>query len=127
MTEYILNKFHHPFSYRPSVDKITIGAFNFDMFTDDELTEFISGCLTHEHTHRALFKIFDNTVSTLFDGIEYIFRNDELHKKHIKGTTRWTYQAYIKKHGYAKFLEHYGLDYSDVLGANILCNTRKED
>lgn len=126
MTDYTLNK-NNTCSYRPAFDVITIGDSNLDIFTDNELIEYISDALTHEHIHRVLFKMFDNTVSTLFDGIEYLFRSDELHRKHLKDTTRWTYQEYIKKHGYEKFLDYYGLDYADVLGANILCNTRKED
>lgn len=126
MVDYVINRREKTFTYRCRTDEITIGGYNLDDFTDSEITEFISDCLTHEHIHRILDKLFDNIVSKLFDGIENKFRNDKLHQRHLKGTTRFTYQAYIKKKGYKSFLKHYGLNDCDVLNANILCNTRKE-
>lgn len=126
MTDYVINHRKHTFSYRLQTDEITIACYSLDNFTDLEITEFISDCLIHEHIHRAIYKFFDNITTMLFDAIEYLFRNDELHKRHLKGTKRFTYQIRIKSRGFNEFLDYYGLDNYDVLQANILCNTRKE-
>jgi len=127
MVDYVINHREKVFTYRHYSDEITIGSFSLNNFTDSEINEYISDCLIHEYVHRVLYKLFDIIVSKLFDGIEYLFRNDELHARHIKGTTRFTYQSYIHMKGFDSFLEHCGLDDYDVLNANILCNSRKEE
>lgn len=124
MVNYVINHQYKGFCYITITDSIAIGCFDFDNLMDSEITEYISDCLTHEHIHRVLDKFFDCTTSKLFDGIEYLFRNDELHERHLKGTKRCTYQKYIEFKGYDGFLEHYGLHDYDVLNSNILCNTR---
>lgn len=128
MTEYIINYLKKTCSYLPDIDIIRIATGNLDMLTDSELIEYISDCLTHENTHKVLYRLFDNNVSKLFDGIEYLFRNDKLHEKILSyenGLPRVTYQSYIKKYGFEKFLDHYHLNKQDITDANILCNTRK--
>lgn len=120
MTEYIINFDEKTFAYRAFTDEISIATQNLDMLSDNELTEFMSDCLIHEYVHKVLYALFDGVVSKLFDGIEYLFRNDELHERTLE-SPRFTYQSFIKKQGFNKFLDYYNLDKQDVINANILC------
>lgn len=129
MTGYVINLRKKTYSYLPKIDIITIATPNTDHLTDSELSEYTSDCLTHENMHKVLRKLFGSVVSGLFDGIEYMFRNDKLHKKALSkqlenSRRRITYQTYIKEYGFEKFLEHYHLTKNDVTNANILCNKR---
>lgn len=124
MTEYIINKFHKVCSFRPAINTITIGMQDTEILTDDELSEYVSDCLTHEYMHKVLFDMYGNEVSSLFDAKEYLFRDNELHEK-ILLFPRWSYQSYIKTFGFNAFLRYYGLDEYDILQANIVCNTRR--
>lgn len=125
MTEYEINHIKKTSTYIHDTDIIKIGTGNLDMLTDSEITEYICDCLTHEHIHMELDKLFNHTVCTLFDGIEYLFRNDGLHNKALIHINRETYQTYINKHGFERFLEYYNLDKHDITDANKLCNTRE--
>lgn len=126
MTEYKINLDEKTFSYIPFTDEIEIGVPNLNNLTDNEISEYISDCFIHEIIHERLYKLFNKVVSKLFDGIDYIFRNEELHKKVFFGDSRITYKTYIKKYGFEKFLKGYGLNKQDITDANVLCNTRND-
>lgn len=125
MTEYVINHVKETCSYIHDTDIILIGTGNLEMLTDSETTEYISDSIIHEHIHMELDKLFNHTVCKLFDGIEYLFRNDKLNEKAIP-SSRESYQTYIKRAGFEKFLEYYDVSKHDVVDANILCNTRKD-
>ena len=125
-------------------DNIFMQFKQYDL-TDDEMIEYISDSLTHEHIHKILYELFNNVVSKLFDSIEDNFRNDELHRKllvfvnkeflinsEIKNDDKeWynnreslTYKQFIEKYGFKQFLVYYGLTYNDTLIAKKLTNLR---
>jgi len=121
------------FSYIPVSDIILIGISPkvYDKLTDNELLEYIADSLTHEHIHRALFKIFDLTVTKLFDTIQQHFRNVRLHEKIINthnqiysSSDKMTHEKFIKDYGLNAFFREYRLSIFDVNDAEILCNYR---
>lgn len=124
MTEYSINYISKSCCYRLLDDNIILGMENSKLLTNDELIEFTSDCLIHEYTHKIMNELFSNDVSKLFDAIEYLFRNEKLHKKTL--IKRITYQTYIKRYGFIKFLLTKHITNQEFINAKILCNTRKE-
>ena len=124
MTEYIINPNIKACDYRFVTDTIRLGMENTKLLTNDELTEYVTDCLIHEYTHKILNDLFNNDVSKLFDAIEYLFRNDKLHEKTL--IRRITYQTFIMKYGFERFLLKKQISKHDFIGANILCGIRKK-
>ena len=66
-------------------NKITLqnnaNTIDISQLTDDQVTEYISDVLLHEHMHMVLFDLFDSfTICAMFDIIERHFRNMPLFK-----------------------------------------------
>lgn len=130
---YIIRKDYEPntFCYYRLSGEIGLKMID-NVLSNDELLEYISDVITHEHIHKALHELFNFTVSHLFDGIEYFFRNHALHEKQVRNrnlynehTKRFeTYKTYIKKRGFNAFLRYYDLTQEDVIYANRICNNR---
>jgi len=103
--------------------------------SDNELLEYISDSLTHEHIHKILHQLFGDTVCRLFDGIERFFRNDVLHKKQLKYRNlsydkhnRYeTYQSLISRCGFDSFLRYYNITQEDIKQANKTCSKKDFD
>lgn len=92
------------FSYNPYEDKIRIGIRQetYEKLTDDELMEFISDSISHEHIHRAIYLNINMTVSCLFDIIGDSFENKEIAKKAIEPG-----QFFWSERGYKYIINHY--------------------
>ena len=119
------------FSYNHFTGYISLKLTNNNL-SDNELLEYISDSLTHEHIHKTLDELFNNTVSRLFDGIEHFFRNNALHEREInyrnlsnenhKGHE--TYQSFIIREGFDSFLRYYDITQEDIIQANKTCSDR---
>jgi len=74
------------FSYNPYEDEIGIGISqkSFKKLTDDELIEFISDSITHEHIHRVIYLNINITVNCLFDIIGDNFENKKIAEKALE-------------------------------------------
>jgi len=128
MADYILS-LNQRFAYNPIYDTIELGFCGREIknLTDNELIEYVADVLTHEHIHKAINKIFHNeTLTKLFDSIEYLFRNEKLHRKAIKNTSRETYQQVIGKYGFKFFLSYYGLKTSDIDFCSYIASIRND-
>ena len=115
------------FCYYPFDGSIGIGM-KVNTLNDDELSEFISDSLTHEHIHNLMHTRFNHTVSKLFDSIGKYFRNHTLLEKYCKlrRTIDSTYKG--KTHeslGFKHLLKHYGISTYDRIYANMICRRRK--
>lgn len=133
MTEYIIKKFyeHNCFTYYNDTGYIGLKMSDV-VLSNNELLEYISDGLTHEHIHKILNELFNYTVSRLFDGIEYYFRNHLLHEKQIRKHNQLvkpfhkyeTYKTFIKEKGYDAFLDYYSITQKDMIQANKICRDR---
>ena len=102
------------------------------ILSDNELSEYISDTLTHEHIHKVLDELFNKVVCKLFDGIEHHFRNHVLHEKQLRNHNlcnehikhRETYQSYIKRKGFNAFLNYYNITPRDMFYANQICSNQ---
>lgn len=132
---YIIRKDYEPntFGYYHLTGYIGL-KMTYVVLTGDELSEYISDAVTHEHIHKALTELFNHIVSRLFDGIEHNFRNHALHEKQIRLKNRnlsnehtnnsETYKSYIEKYGFDEFLLYYDINQEDIIYANRICNNR---
>jgi len=101
-------------------------------FSDNELIEYISDVLTHEHIHKILHELFNDTVCCLFDGIEHLFRNCILGDKQIRYSNLFndnsekeeSYRTYIKRKTFNDFLNYYGITQDDMIQADKICSDR---
>jgi hypothetical protein len=123
MVKYVIGKC---FSYWGDCSTIELSNNPFFDLNDNELIEYIADCLLHEHIHIILHKLFNYTVSALFDGIEHFFRSDARTtcEKKMKNNPKYklTWQEYIESCGFSVLLKYYKLDYNDIKQANILCS-----
>lgn len=126
MVEYKLSA-NHNCKYDQFTTDIWLGLQQGANFLDNELIEYISDCLIHEHMHKVLHKMFDLTTCKLFDAIEHHFNNRKLVDKalYIEQQLAFeTYQTYIKRGGFQLFLNHYHIDNDQFNQATIICNSR---
>lgn len=136
MIEYWIDKFEKcgfSFNFNPSSDTQIIFIQHYDnILTGDELTEYISDSLTHEVIHIVIAEMFNGVVSLLFDSIEYLFRNDVLHKKYLnllhinfpETRIQKTYQEVIQTKGYDSFLNYYGISNKALIIAKRITSKR---
>jgi hypothetical protein len=137
MTEYELNsiaKAGFEINAYNSEIYIGIGMIKDNNLTDEELLNYVSDSLTHEHIHKALLEIFNETISKLFDVVGHNFRDNNLQDKYLESlnkiydTTRVkkriTWNEYIKMHGFMDFIRIYNISPDDLNNATIICNTR---
>lgn len=130
MVEYKINVWRNSCRYETQTDIIHIGSKNLNNLSDNEVIEYVSDSLTHEHIHRVIYKMFNSTTTKLFDGIEHNFRNETLHVKGLSNIgelmykTQETYRSFIKRRGFSAFLEYYHISNNDFNQSNIICNKR---
>lgn len=123
----------YDFSLTPSISVINIGMSPkvYKQLTDEELSNYIADSLTHEHIHNALLKMFNITVTKLFDVVQQYFRDVKLHEKIINihklcysSSGKITHQQFIKQYGISIFLSKYNITGGDMINAKIMCNNR---
>jgi len=130
MVRYTINHWRKSCRYDTATDTIYIGSNNLSNLSDNEIIEYISDSLIHEHIHRVLYKMFNLTATKLFDAIEYNFRNQKLHKKGLSNVGEFvykeqeTYHTFIKRMGFKAFLEYYHISNNDFNQSYIICNRR---
>ena len=133
--EYKLNR-RGWFIFFAHVDTIEMGLIHSNGLTDSEIIKFTSDCLTHEHIHRAIFKLFNNwDLCAMFDFIEHNFRMHPLTRKkqltlyneHMNRERgkRLTYVDYINRFGAEALFEHYHITDYDFNIASDICNKRR--
>lgn len=116
------------FRYHPFCDAIrfNIPKERCGHLSEDELQQYIVESIEHEHIHRALFNMFDYTTSSLFDLIEYKFRDEKLHRKVIKYTKQQTYQQLKEKYGIHQLFIQLGVTKDKIAEAKFLCDRRMD-
>jgi hypothetical protein len=136
MIEYWIDKIEKcgfSFNFNPNSDSHIIFIQHYDnILTDDELSEYISDSLTHEVIHIVIGEMFNGIVSLLFDSIEYLFRNDVLHKKYLdllhfkfpETKIQKTYQEVIQTKGYESFLNYYSISQKSLIIAKRITSKR---
>ena len=93
-------------TYNTDFDTIRIGIGDrCKNMTEDEMMEYLSDSITHEHIHRILFKHMSYEISAMFDAIGYLFRNSELQYKALTGTIHHTHEEVIKIKGFKNWLK----------------------
>lgn len=118
------------FGYDPPTHTIEIGIPSIveEMTTEDEFIEHIADCITHEFLHALLQKMFNGTVSALFDIISHHFeQNYELHAEIVKcycspGTKTWKQR--IDNAGFRYVFMIYGIKGVDFQKATGVCSRR---
>jgi hypothetical protein len=113
------------FSYHHFQHCITIGGIGCNNLSNDEIIQYTSDALTHEHIHHVLSKLFGITTCKLFDAIESNFRDEKLVTRVFEYDDNMrTWSECIKTDGFIYFLMQYHIDTDDIKEANIKCNTR---
>lgn len=127
MIEYWIDKFEKcgfSFNFNPSSDMHIVFIQLYDnILNGNDLSEYISDSITHEVIHIILAEMFNSVVSLLFDSIEYLFRNDDLHVKYLKllhmnypeTKVQKTYQELIKTKGYEALLNYYSISQKHLI------------
>lgn len=126
------------FYYRKS-DTISFVMQNTADLNGDELIEYIADCITHEHIHRAIYNLYGDTVTILFEIISEHFSECldliERHNKFINFCDQLVngkheidkYESHknnLKRIGFEAFLFSYNFDYDDFREAERLTKTR---
>jgi len=130
MVRHKINPWRRSCRYDTATDTIYIGSNNLNNLSDNEVIEYVSDSLIHEHVHRVIYKMFNLTTTKLFDAIEYNFRNEALHVKAISDVGDFifeeqeTYHTYIKRMGFKAFLEYYHISNNDFNQSHIICDKR---
>ena len=127
MTYYKINIWSKCFRFEPSTDTIYIASVGMSLLSDNELSEYVSDSLIHEHIHKVLFEQFNLTTCKLFDAIQQHFRNTELINRVFginEHTGRETWEKFIRREGFNAFLEAYHIDRYDIVQSTIKCNRR---
>lgn len=127
MVEYKMNIWSKCFRFEPKTNTIYIASVDMSVLSDNEILEYVSDSLTHEHIHKILFEQFDVTTCKLFDAIQQHFRNTKLINRVFdisEHTGRETWDKFIKREGFNAFLESYHIDKQDIIRANITCKRR---
>ena len=101
--------------------------------TDDEVIEYISDSLTHEHIHNVLEHLFDWGTSQLFDVIQHFFRDEKLQRRHYHTLNEsvffkfsLTWLEYKENYGFNQMLEQLRLSKSDIIRIKELTSIRSE-
>lgn len=121
--EYIIGD--NGFKYNPYDNTILFSTKyeNFDFLTEDERDIAISDTITHEFIHMVLFKMFNNTVSGLFDTVGHLlYEKPELLDKclkHCNGAKTWA--ETIKQDGIQGFYNRYDISEQDIINAIEVC------
>lgn len=124
--EYVLNP-KNSFAFNSNEYVIRFGGKQkvYDILSDDELLEFISDSITHEHIHKAIFDLFENdTSSTLFDVVQQYFRNTKLANKIFNQNGQMSWDEYIERNGFDVFLEEKYISDNSFYNAFESCNRR---
>ncbi len=123
----ITNSGQFYYDYTRNVIELSSSQLSIDKLTDDELIEYLSDVLTHEHLHKIILSLFAKSygknvgyiASSLFDSISHLFnRRNDLDKKSVKGTISETWKEAIDKYGTGVLFNHYGisrLNYDKIL------------
>ena len=112
------------FSYSLVKNKICIGSSGGrgDGLSESEFMTLVIDSLTHEHIHKAIYKISDVVTCVLFDAIEHKLRDEKIHIKGLKYAHGvYTHKQSIKRYGFNLWLRfQYGLSLNRLIKEGIL-------
>ena len=120
------------FSYRSRNTNILFGMKDVSL-SDSEMNIFISDSITHEHIHRLLDREFNFNVCSMFDLIEYHFRDNNILHKYLKLASdkhghfsRCSYSQFKDIYGIKALRKDIGVTLMDIKQANRFCKHRRD-
>lgn len=126
-------------SFSPSENKIMFGTGlnNFNKLTPHEQILYISDSLTHEHMHKAIFKLKSGNISQkykaslIFDLIEENFRNNlKITYKYLNidsSLGRMSHKTYISIYGLDSWCNRYYISKNEIKNITIGSDIKQLD